>query len=78
MPVIFVHRTRVSTEYTLLTHIGVWVKNKIEIDLNHFLRTPENLVQIGSFLVATESQLKNYCQTQQFNAKNAECIWYNP
>ena len=25
MPVIFVHRSRDSTEYTVLTHIGVWV-----------------------------------------------------
>ena len=29
MPVMFFHRTRESTEYTVLTHIGVWVKNKI-------------------------------------------------
>ena len=28
MPVIFFHRTRESTEYTVLTHIGVWVKNQ--------------------------------------------------
>ena len=31
MPVIFFHRTRESTEYTVLTHIGVWVKTKINI-----------------------------------------------
>ena len=31
MPVIFVHRTRESTEYTVLTHIGVWVKPLINI-----------------------------------------------
>ena len=29
MPVIFFHRTRESTEHTVLTHIGVWVKTKI-------------------------------------------------
>ena len=28
MPVIFFHSTWVSTEYTVLTHIGVWVKSK--------------------------------------------------
>ena len=33
MPVIFFHRTRESTEYTVLTHIGVWVKTKINIKL---------------------------------------------
>ena len=31
MPVMFFHSTRENTEYTVLTHIGVWVKNKINI-----------------------------------------------
>ena len=31
MPVLFFHRTQESTEYTVLTHIGVWVKTKINI-----------------------------------------------
>ena len=31
MPVIFCHRATLSTEYTVLTHIGVLVKNKINI-----------------------------------------------
>ena len=41
MPVIFFHRTRKSTEYTVLKHIGVWVKTKIntitsvDLGVNH-------------------------------------------
>ena len=31
MPVRFFHRTQESTEYTVLTHIVVWVKTKINI-----------------------------------------------
>ena len=31
MPVIFFHRTQESTVYTVLTHIGVWVKTKVNI-----------------------------------------------
>ena len=31
MPVIFFHRTWESTEYTVLTHIGVWEKTKINM-----------------------------------------------
>ena len=31
MPVIFFHRTGESTEYTVPTHIGVWVKTKISM-----------------------------------------------
>ena len=31
MPVIFFHRTWESNEYTVLTHIGVWVKTKIKM-----------------------------------------------
>ena len=31
MPVKFFHKTWESTEYTVLTHIGVWVKTQINI-----------------------------------------------
>jgi hypothetical protein len=38
MPVIFFHRIRETTEYTVLTHIGVWVKNQnSDNSLNFFI-----------------------------------------
>ena len=42
MPVIFFHRTRESTEYTVRTHIGVWVKTKI--NKNTFVYFLQNIL----------------------------------
>ena len=41
---IFFHRNRESTEYTVLTHIGLWVKTKINIhnESTHYVQRVSN------------------------------------
>ena len=56
MPVIFLHRTRVSNEYTLLTHIGVWV-NKLIFSIHDANLTPLPNLPV---LPQTEISLKRY------------------
>ena len=60
MPVIFFHRTLESTEFTVLTHIGVWVKpintlypdaNLTSLNTNFEMMFPNDRVDISGKVV---------------------------